>query len=152
MNSITQFVRIIITIFKNLFLIIIILFLNDISVKGLYTDYNEIEILLGIYRFVFEYLQNFNKTINRIERANTYIGSKSQFYYNSIGVINYIYNSRGRSSIVIKVTKIIDWPEKDLDIKRARTFIGVIIYYRIWIENFSIIATPIYYLFRKGIE
>jgi hypothetical protein len=39
-----------------LFLAIAILFIDNIKVKGLYTDYNRKLKLLRVYRFIFEYL------------------------------------------------------------------------------------------------
>jgi hypothetical protein len=48
MNLVAQFVQVVITILKDLFLYIIILFLDDIRVKGLYIDYNNKESLSRI--------------------------------------------------------------------------------------------------------
>jgi hypothetical protein len=45
MNSVAQFVRVMITILKDLFLYIAMPFLDDIRVKGLYIDYNNKESL-----------------------------------------------------------------------------------------------------------
>jgi len=91
-----------------LFLAIAIPFIDNIKVKGLYTDYNKELKLLGIRRFVFEHLQNLNKALNRIKRAKAFIRLKSQFYYNSISIIGFIYSFRGRSLITTKVSKILD--------------------------------------------
>ena len=38
----------------------------------------------GMRRFIFKYLLNLNKIIERIKRASATIKPKSQFYYNSI--------------------------------------------------------------------
>ncbi len=74
-----QFVRVIITILKDLFLYIIMPFLDDIRVKGPYIDYNNKESLPGIQRFVYKHIQNLDKTIERLERARACIRAKSQF-------------------------------------------------------------------------
>ena len=55
-NLVVQFVYVIITILKDLFLKIVILFLNNIRVKGLYSNYNNKLKLLGIRYFVFKHL------------------------------------------------------------------------------------------------
>jgi hypothetical protein len=84
------------------------LFIDNIRVKGLYTDYSKELKLLRVCRFIFEHLQNLNKALNRIKRAKASIRLKSQFYYNSISIISFIYNFRRRSLIAIKVSKILD--------------------------------------------
>jgi hypothetical protein len=91
-----------------LFLAIVILFIDNIKVKGLYTNYSKKLKLLRICRFIFEYLQNLNKALNRIKRAKASIRHKLQFYYNNISIISFVYSFRRRSLITIKVNKILD--------------------------------------------
>jgi len=91
-----------------LFLAIIILFIDNIKVKGLYTDYSRKLKLFKICRFIFEHLQNLNKALNRIKRAKASIKLKLQFYYNSISIISFVYSFKGRSLIIAKVNKILD--------------------------------------------
>jgi len=52
-------------------------FLDDIRVKGPYTDYNGEEVLLGIRKYVFKHIQNLDKTLKRIERVGGSIRAKS---------------------------------------------------------------------------
>ncbi len=52
---------------------------------------------------------------------------------------------------VFKVVKILEWPPLS-DITTTRVFVGVYIYFKIWIEYFILIAIPIYVLFKKGVE
>jgi hypothetical protein len=91
-----------------LFLAIAMLFIDNIKVKGLYTNYNRELKLLRVYRFIFEHLQNLNKALNRIKRAKAFIRLKSQFCYNSISIISFIYSFRGKSLAATKVSKILD--------------------------------------------
>ena len=91
-----------------MFLAIAILFIDNIKVKGLYTDYSKELKLLRICRFIFEHLQNLNKALNRIKQAKASIKLKSQFYYNSISIISFIYSFRGRSLTIAKVNKILN--------------------------------------------
>jgi hypothetical protein len=91
-----------------LFLAIAILFINNIRVKGPYTDYSKELKLFRVYRFIFEYLQNLNKALKQIKRAKASIKLKSQFYYNSISIISFVYNFKGRSPTTTKVSKILD--------------------------------------------
>jgi hypothetical protein len=91
-----------------LFLAIAILFIDNIRVKGPYTNYSRELKLLRVYRFIFEHLQNLNKALNRIKRAKAFIKPKLQFCYNSMGIIGFVYSFRGRSLTIIKVSKILD--------------------------------------------
>jgi hypothetical protein len=84
------------------------LFIDNIKVKGLYTDYNRELKLFRVYRFIFEHLQNLNKALNRIKRAKASIKLKSQFCYNSINIISFVYNFKRKSLITIKVSKILN--------------------------------------------
>ena len=52
------------------------LFIDNIKVKGLYTNYNKELKLFKICRFIFENLQNLNKALNRIKRAKAFIRLK----------------------------------------------------------------------------
>jgi hypothetical protein len=52
------------------------LFIDNISVKGLYTNYNKELKLFGVYRFIFEYLQNLDRALEQIKRAKASIKSK----------------------------------------------------------------------------
>jgi hypothetical protein len=84
------------------------LFINNIRVKGLYINYNRKLKLSRICRFVFKYLQNLNKALKQIKRAKAFIRPKSQFCYNSISIIGFVYSFRGRSLAITKVSKILD--------------------------------------------
>ena len=83
-------------------------FIDNIKVKGLYINYNKELKLLRIRRFVFEHLQNLNRALKRIKRAKASIRLKLQFCYNSISIISFVYNFRGRSLTTTKVSKILD--------------------------------------------
>jgi hypothetical protein len=83
-------------------------FIDNIKVKGLYTDYNKELKLLRVYRFIFKHLQNLNKALKQIKRAKASIKSKLQFCYNSISIISFIYSFRRRSPTTIKVNKILN--------------------------------------------
>jgi len=71
-----------------LFLAIAILFIDNIKVKGLYTNYKGELKLFGIYQFVFKHLQNLNRALKQIKRAKASIKPKLQFCYNSISIVS----------------------------------------------------------------
>jgi hypothetical protein len=55
-NLITQFVYLIIRVLRDLFPNIAILFIDNITIKGLKTKYNKKEVLFRIYYFIIEYI------------------------------------------------------------------------------------------------
>ena len=91
-----------------MFLAIAILFIDNIKVKGPYINYNKKLKLLKIRRFIFEHLQNLNKALNRIKQAKAFIRPKLQFCYNSISIISFVYNFRGKNPTITKVNKILN--------------------------------------------
>ena len=82
--------------------------IDNIKVKGLYTDYNRELKLLRVYQFIFKHLQNLNKALNQIKQAKASIKLKLQFCYNSISIIGFVCIFRGKSPITTKVSKILD--------------------------------------------
>ena len=83
-------------------------FIDNIRVKGLYINYSRELKLLRIRRFVFKYLQNLNKALKQIKRAKASIKPKSQFCYNSISIISFVYSFKGKSLAITKVSKILN--------------------------------------------
>jgi len=149
-NSVAQFVRIVTKILKDLIPKDCLPFLDDIGVKGPLSAYNNKEALPGIRRFVMEHIQALNRTLIRLERARCTISPKSQFYMDGIKIVSFVCGAEGRTSDCAKVIKILKW-KPYADIGEARAFIGVCVYYRIWIKDFSTITKPIYRLFKKGV-
>ena len=78
-------------------------------------------------------------------------GGKSQFCMDSIKIVGYICGAEGRSPDSAKVIKILEWSPCTC-VAELRAFIGVCVYYHIWVKNFAIVAVPIYYLLQKGVE
>lgn len=76
-NSVAQFCRVMNLIMEGICPSIAMPFMDDIGVKGPYSDYDGEETLLGMRRFMFEHIQNIDKTLERIERACGSIGAKS---------------------------------------------------------------------------
>ena len=82
-------------------------FLDNIRVKGPYSDYNGEIKLPGIKRFIYKYLLNLNLILDRIERLRAKIRVKSKFYINSISIIGFITRSRERVLASLKIIKIL---------------------------------------------
>ena len=150
-NSVAQFVRIVTKILEDLIPKDCLPFLDDIGVKGPLSYYDEEEICPGVRRYIIEHIQSLDRTLERLERAGCTIGAKSQFCIDGIRIVGFVCGAEGRSPDSVKVIKILEWAPCQ-NVGEARAFIGVCMYYRIWIKGFAIIAAPIYILFRKNVE
>ncbi|KAF8851027.1 hypothetical protein BDZ45DRAFT_767931 [Acephala macrosclerotiorum] len=105
-------------------------FLDNVGVKGPYTDYDNELALPGIRRFVFEHIQNLNRTLDRIERAQVYIEPKSQFCQNGMIIVGFVCSSKERSLESAKIIKILKWTRCD-NVSKIKAFIRICVYYRI---------------------
>ena len=152
-NSVAQFVRVVTKILQDHIPHISIPFLDDIGIKGPRSRYNDEEVpdLPGVRRFVLEHIQNLDVVLADLERAGaTVSGEKSMFCMPGLKIVGYVCDCDGRHPDSTKVLKILEWRDC-WDVTEARVFLGCCVYYRIWIPSFSIIAAPIYELFKKEV-
>jgi len=149
-NSVAQFVRIGLRILENM---PGNPYLDDITVDGPKTDYGQEEApgLLGVRKYILEHLTNLDKVLLAIELAGaTVVGEKSQWYKPGVKVVGYICDKDGRHPEAKKVEKVLNWPEPK-NASDVKGFIGLCVYYRIWIKCFALIAGPLYALTKKGV-
>ena len=126
-------------------------FLDDCGIKGPKDRYDDVEIAPDIRKFVFEHAQIFRRFMYDTWIAGlTISGTKCAIGMPGIAIVGMICDYDGRHPDQKKVAKILDWPVPR-STKEARAFIGVIVYYRIFIVAFSIVAAPIFRLFRKNV-
>ena len=126
-------------------------FINDISVKGPRSDDRGEEVLPSIRRFITKYIYNIDQVLLYVELAKYIIKiPKSQFIRQSVIIVGYIYNTNSRSLNQAKIKKILE-QEVYINISKVRAFLGIIIFYRIWIKKFTLIITPLYTLISKDI-
>ena len=151
-NSVAQFVRITNKILEAQIPEKARPFLDDIAVKGPKTDYKEVEVAPGIRRFVLEHIQNLDQVLCDLERAGaTIAGGKSQFCMAGIKVVGYVCDREGRHPDSAKVEKILNWPTPS-NPTELKGFLGICIYYRIWIDGFAFRVAVFYRLLKKGAE
>ena len=81
----------------------------------------------------------------------TISGAKTAIGMPGIMIVGMVCDSDGRHPERKKVQKILDWPTLQ-STKEARGFVGIVVYYRIFIAGFATIAAPIFVLFRKGVR
>ena len=107
-NLVAQFVRTITKILERYIPHYTLPFLDNIIVKGLQTVYNGEESLLGVRRYILEYIIQLDGVLVDLERARYIIlGVKSYFYKDKIIVVGYRYNRKGRYLEELKVIKIV---------------------------------------------
>ena len=132
-------------------------FLDDMGIKGPKDRYGEEEVeadtSLGrvmVRRFVKEHAEIFRVFMKDCWMAGlTISGAKSSIGMRGIEIVGFLCDEEGRRPDPKKVEKILGWPIPR-NTREARGFIGIAVYYRMFICGFSIIAAPIFVLFRKG--
>ena len=152
-NSVGQFVRVIVRILQELIPHIAIPFMDDIAVRGPRSRYDDKEMpgLPGVRRFVMEHIQNLDVVLADLERAGGAISAlKSIFCAAILNIVGYRCDEKGRYPDYQKVVKIVEWPACE-SVTECRAFLGVCVYYRIWIIEFAIVAEPIYRLLRINV-
>jgi hypothetical protein len=89
--------------------------------------------------------------LERIKRARAFISAKSQFYKDGLNIVGFICNLKGRELSIDKIIRIMNW-KMPKNIKEVKGFLGLYIYFRIWVKDFGLIINPIYSLFKKGVK
>jgi hypothetical protein len=83
-------------------------FLDDISVKGPLSTYNDKEVIPSVQQFVLKHIQSLDRTLVRLKRARCTIGPKSQFCINGISIVGFVCGAEGQSPDSAKVIKILE--------------------------------------------
>ena len=121
------------------------------GIKGPKDRYGDVEIQPGIRRFVWEHAQIVRDILCDIWKSGlTISGAKCVFGSPRIDIVSMVCDVDGRRPEQKKIAKILDWPTPRTT-KEARGFIGLCVYYRIFVKDFSTIALPILLLFRKNV-
>ena len=90
------------------------------------------------------------KLLADIEQSSgTISGKKSEFLKDRIKMVAFICGSKGRTAEEAKVRKVINWKPSTLVIE-VKGFLGLYIYYRIWIKDFSVRADLLYQPTRRN--
>lgn len=72
--------------------------------------YDEEKMHKKVYQYILKTIQNLNKMFMNIECAERCIlREKLQFIMKYIKIVNYIYKSEDRSSVISKILKILNW-------------------------------------------
>ena len=127
-------------------------FLDDVGLRGPKSRYDDVEISPGVRKFVWEHAQIFRQFMHDVWVSGmTISGTKTVIGMPGIKIVGMVCDSNGRHPEQKKIQKILNWPTPRTT-KEARGFVGIVVYYRIFIVGFAIIAAPIFVLFRKGVR
>ena len=88
--------------------------------------------------------------LERIERAGATIGPKSQYCMPGLRMVGFVTDADGRRPDTAKVIKIQEWKVCENE-SEVRSFLGVCVFYRLWIKDFGRIAEPLYRLLKKDV-
>jgi hypothetical protein len=151
-NSVAEFVRVVSKILRDQIPHRCMPYMDDIAVKGPKTDYDGELLGHGIRRFVAEHIINLDRVLADMELAGvTASAKKSDWCFTSMGIVGYVIDKNGRHPAAKKVEKIVGWPAPNCA-KDVRMFLGVCVYYRIWVKDFARVASPLFDLLRKGAD
>ncbi|MBW0578610.1 hypothetical protein O181_118325 [Austropuccinia psidii MF-1] len=129
------------------------IFIDDGGIKGARSLYNQ-ETLPenpSIRIFIWEYSITLERVLFRIEEAGlTISGSKFACCVPALEIVGHAVSFKGRAILKQEINKIQNWPTP-LNKKEIRGFHGLCAYVRIFIENFSQVASPLRRLTREDV-
>jgi hypothetical protein len=99
-----------------------------------------------------EHEEHLKKVLQRLRDCQLYAKvSKYEFWISEVLFLGHIINRDGLAIDPKKVAAILDW-KAPKDVRRIKSFIGKVDYYRCFIEGFSKITKPITTLLAKKVE
>ena len=93
------------------------------------------------------------RTVLQILRDNQLYAkfSKSEFWLREVDFLGHIVSGEGIKVDTSKISAIVDW-KPPRNVSEVRSFLGLVGYYRRFVEGFSMIATPLTRLLRKDVK
>lgn len=145
-NSVAQFCRAMSIVLGDKIPSACRVFLDDIGVKGPKSADDGVfhPEFRGIRQHVYDHLREIDEVLFLLEVAGlTISGEKSNFASPGIKVVGWTCDQSGRRAGVGAVERIMTWPTPR-SLKEIRSFLGAAAYFRILIEDFQILAAPLY--------
>ena len=127
------------------------IFIDDGGIKGPESDYNgeTLQDNPGIRKFIWEYAITLERILFRIEEAGlTISGKKFACCVPALDLVGHVVCKEGRRVSQKKINKIESWPVPTTP-TGVRGFLGVCVYVRMFIKDFSTITAPLRKLTRK---
>ncbi|OMJ18039.1 Retrovirus-related Pol polyprotein from transposon, partial [Smittium culicis] len=124
------------------------IFIDDGCIKDAKTGGDEL-ILPGIRKFVYDHIYEVSEVLKTmISSGLTVNGDKCRFGVQSAKLVGFLCNKEGRLPLSEKTEIIKQFPVPK-NLKQLRGFLGMCGFYRLWIDNFSTIAEPLFRLTKK---
>ena len=76
--------------------------------------------------------------------------SKCDFWLKEISFLGHIVSTRGIRVDPVKIEAVVNW-KPPRSVTKVRSFLGIAGYYRRFVKGFSVIASPLTKLLRKGV-
>ena len=127
------------------------IFIDDGGIKGPTSDYKNEKLSTnpGIRRFIWEYAVTLERILFRIEEAGlTISGKKFACCVPALDLVGHVVCKEGRKVSKKKLNKIESWPVPTTPTE-VRGFLGVCVYVRMFIKDFSAITKPLRHLTKK---
>jgi len=127
------------------------IFIDDGGIKGPESDYNgeTLQDNPGIRKFIWDYAITLERILFRIEEAGlTISGKKFACCVPALDLVGHVVCKEGRRVSQKKINKIESWPVPTTP-TGVRGFLGVCVYVRMFIKDFSTITAPLRKLTRK---
>ncbi|KAL0537464.1 hypothetical protein IC582_026442 [Cucumis melo] len=122
-------------VFKNFLDSFVIVFIDDILI------YSKTEA---------EHEEHFHQVLETLRANKLYAKfSKCEFWLRKVTFLGHVVSSEGVSVDPTKIEAVTNWPRPST-VSEIRSFLGLVGYYRRFVEDFSRIASPLTQLTRKG--
>lgn len=129
------------------------IFIHYSGIKGPNSTYNneKLEENSEIRRFIWVYAVALERVLFRLEAGLTISANNFAVCVPELEIVGHVVGMNGRTISEKKKNKIRAWPvpRNSTDV---RGFLGVCVYFRIFIENFSLFSAPLRKLTRKDSE
>lgn len=99
-----------------------------------------------------EHIKNLIAVLDRLEKNGfTLRKEKCELFKESISYLGYIIDKKGLRGDPEKLKAILDAP-RPTDVSKLKSFLGMVNYYRRFIENIATILSPLYQLLKKEVK
>jgi len=133
-------------------------YIDNVPIRGPATRYKKLDRTLevleknpGIQRFIFEYMGNVNRILQRMKYAGgTFSGPKTKICEYHITIMGFDCSYKGRKPMRDVIGKIMSWGPCT-DTTDVRAFLGMAVQCRNHIPNFVTVALPLYKVIKKDV-
>ncbi|TPX39262.1 hypothetical protein CcCBS67573_g10680, partial [Chytriomyces confervae] len=124
--------------------------LGLMQMTGKPASFEESEEHPGVREFVVEHMLAVERMLQKLlDSGLTIHGSKNEFFVPQVLTLGVVLSQKGRSVNPSKVDAILKW-ERCRNVSELRSFLGMATVWRMWIEHFSLVAEPLFRMYRVG--